>query len=138
MESLTVTRAYVRFGAPVPRGQQPLSALATDGAVVLCCRAAGLARQSRDVLRYQDALSTNRATARQQAALATHLVLARDSACPVRLVIVNPGTELTKGTVGVRPDLVGKVTAFDGDAFTVDFERIAEPVAPKVKSRRRR
>ena len=137
MESLTITRAYVRFGAPVPRGQQPLSAIAADGALVLCCHAGGLERQSRDVLRYRDALSSNRTGARQQAQLATNLVLAKDGDRPVRLVIVNPSTELTKGIVGVRPDLVGKVMEFDGDAFTVDFSRIAEP-EPKVKARRRR
>ncbi len=137
MESLTISRAYVRFGAPVPRGQQPLSAIAADGALVLCCHSGGFGRPSRDVLRYQDTLSSNRTGARQQAQLATHLKLARESDQLVRLVIVNPSTELTKGIVGVRPDLVGKVTEFDGDAFTVDFARIAEP-EPKVKPRRRR
>jgi len=121
----------------VPRGQQPLSAIAADGALVLCCHSGGFARPSRDVLRYQDALSSNRTGVRQQAQLATHLTLAKDSERPVRLVIVNPSTELTKGIVGVRPDLIGKVTEFDGDAFTVDFSRIAEP-EPKIKPRRRR
>ncbi len=126
-----------RRNSPSVRASPPLSAIAADGALVLCCHSGGFGRPSRDVLRYQDTLSSNRTGARQQAQLATHLKLARESDQLVRLVIVNPSTELTKGIVGVRPDLVGKVTEFDGDAFTVDFARIAEP-EPKVKPRRRR
>jgi hypothetical protein len=118
-----------------------LSALAGDGALVLCCHPAGFTRPGRDVLRYQESLSANRTGARQQVVLAQNLVLARDSSLPVRLVIMKPASDASRGTVGVRPDLVGKVTAFDGDAFTVDFSRLEEPepkVKAKVKPRRKR
>ena len=35
MENLKLASAYSRYGAKVPRGQQTLSAIAADGAVVL-------------------------------------------------------------------------------------------------------
>ena len=134
MDALTLTRAYQRYGAPTPRGQRPLSALAADGALVLSCYAGGFGRPHRDLLRYQDSISRNRAGARQAALLGERLRLAHDGSLPVRLVIVTPAQDPVQGTVGVRPDLVGKVVEFDGDAFTVDFSRVAE-IVPKRKAR---
>lgn len=141
MQSLTLTRAFVRFGAAVPRGQQPRWVLAGDGALVLCCSPTGFSRPERDVLRYQDSLSSHGAAARQQAQLARDLHHALDASLPVRLIIVTPAEGDRPASVGVRPDLVGKVTGFDGDAFGVDFTRIApaQPKAsPKAKARRKR
>ena len=135
MDALTLTRAYQRYGAPTPRGQRPLSALAADGALVLSCYVGGFGRPHRDLLRYQDAVSTNRAGARQAELLGERLKLAHDGGLAVRLVIVTPAEAPAQGTVGVRPDLVGKVVEFDGDAFTVDFSRVAAPPPPKRKAR---
>jgi hypothetical protein len=141
MQSLTLTRAFVRFGAAVPRGLQPRWVLAGDGALVLCCSPTGFSRPQRDVLHYQDTLSSQAGATRQQAQLAQKMHHALEASLPVRLIIVTPGAGDRPAMVGVRPDLVGKVTGFDGDAFGVDFTRIAIPQPkpnPKAKSRRKR
>ena len=137
MENLKLANAYARYGAKVARGQQALSAIAADGAVVLRCDSGNFGRPQRDVLRYQDTISSDQTGARRKTLLGQHLLLARDGALPVRLVIVTAPKGPAPRIISVRPDLVGKVTEFDGDHFVVDFSRIA-PLPTKSSSRRKR
>ena len=136
MENLKLSDAYARYGAKIPRGQPALSAIASDGTVVISCEAAKFARTRRDVLRYEDALSADESRSRHRTLLGEHLLLARDSALPVHLVIVTPPKGASPRIISVRPDLVGKVTEFDGDRFVVDFSRI-QPPAGKTTGRRK-
>ena len=137
MENLKLASAYSRYGAKVPRGQQTLSAIAADGAVVLSCHSGNFGGPQRNVLRYQDAISSDRAGARHKTLLGQHLSLARDGDLPVRLVIVTAPKGPSPRVISVRPDLVGKVTEFDGDRFVVDFLRLAKPVEPTAGQRRK-
>lgn len=136
MENLKLADAYARYGAKIPRGQPALSAIASDGTVVISCHAAKFGRTRRDVLRYEDTISTDESGARHKAMLGEHLVLARDGDLPIHLVIVTPPKGPAPRVISVRPDLVGKVTEFDGDHFVVDFSRIVKPAA-KVGARRK-
>ncbi len=136
MENLKLADAYARYGAKIPRGQPVLSAIAADGAVVISCQAAKFARTRRDVLRYEDTLSGDDSAARHKTQLGEHLLLARDGALPVRLVIVTPPKGPSPKIIAVRKDLVGKVAEFDGDRFAVDFSRPDGPVA-KTGGRRK-
>jgi len=137
VENLKLATAYARYGAKVARGHQALSAIAADGAMVLRCNAGNFGRPQRDVLRYEDTISTDQSGARRKTLLGQHLSLARDGALPVRLVIVTAPKGPLPGIISVRPDLVGKVTEFDGDHFIVDFSRLA-PLPTKSSGRRKR
>jgi hypothetical protein len=136
VENLKLADAYARYGAKIPRGQPALSAIASDGTVVISCQAAKFARTRRDLLRYEDTISTDESGTRHKTLLGQHLVLARDGDLPVHLVIVTPPKGPSPRIISVRPDLVGKVTEFDGDRFVVDFSRIAPP-AGKTGTRRK-
>ncbi len=138
MENLKLADAYARYGAKIPRGQPALSAIASDGTVVISCHAAKFARTRRDLLRYEDTISTDEAGTRHKTLLGQHLVLAREGDLPVHLVIVTPPKGPSPRIISVRPDLVGKVTEFDGDHFIVDFSRIAAPFAKAGKAGARR
>jgi hypothetical protein len=138
VENLNLSDAYARYGAKIPRGQPVLSAIAGDGTVVISCYAGKFGRTRRDVLRYEGTISTDDAGDRHKALLGQHLVLARDGDLPVHLVIVTPPKGPSPRIISVRPDLVGKVTEFDGDHFIVDFSRIATPAAKTGKAGGRR
>lgn len=136
MEKLKLADAYARYGAKIPRGQPTLSAIATDGAVVISCQSQRFGRTRRDLLRYEDSISADESGARHKTLLGQHLVLARDGDRPVRLVIVTAAKGPLPRTISVRPDLIGKVTEFDGDHYVVDFSRIEKPAA-KSSARRK-
>ena len=138
MENLRLADAFARYGAKIPRGQPVLSAIAGDGTVVISCHAAKFGRTRRDLLRYESTISTDDAGTRHKTLLGEHLVLARDGNLPVHLVIVTPPKGPSPRIISVRPDLVGKVTEFDGDHFVVDFSRIATPAAKTGKASVRR
>lgn len=137
MENLKLSTAYARYGAKVARGEQAPSAIAADGAVVLQCHSGNFGRTQHDVLRYADAITSERVGVGRRAQLGQHLLAARDGSLPVRLVIVTAPKGTTPRIISVRPDLVGKVTEFDGDRFVVDFSRLA-PLAGKAGARRKR
>jgi hypothetical protein len=139
VEPLRLADAYARYRATIPRGQPVLSALTSDGAVVLSCNATKFDHPLKGVLRYEDAISTDPSAERHKVQLGTHLKLAHEGALPIRLVIVTPARGPLPRIIGVRPDLTGKVTTFDGDRFIVDFSRPPAPEAPpKAKTRHKR
>ena len=139
MEPLRLADAYARYRATIPRGQPVLSAVATDGAVVLSCNASKFDHPHKDVLRYEADISNDTSAERHKVLLGTHLKLAHEGELPIRLVIVTPARGPLPRMIGVRPDLTGTVTTFDGDKFIVDFARPAAPEAPpKARTRRKR
>jgi hypothetical protein len=138
--NLSLSDAFARFGAKPSNRQRGLSAIATDGALVLNCSQAHFGHPSRGVLRYEDRLSGEAAGSRDTELLGRHLTLARDGSLPVRMVVTFRA-ENKNGTGSsschVRPDLIGKVTKFDGDHFIVDFTR-PEVIRQVAASGRRR
>jgi len=141
MMRLSLTDAFARFHAKPSNSQRSSSAIAQDGAMVLSCAQPYFGRPARGVLRYEDRLSRDSAHARSTALLGEHLTLARDGALPVRLVIAHAeeaaGAKSTR-SFHVRPDLIGKVTEFDGDHFIVDFTRLPVPQSPYETPKGRR
>lgn len=135
---LNLLDAFAKFGAKPSNRLRSLSAIAQDGAVVLNCAQAHFGRPGRGVLRYEDNLSREAADAQGTALLGQHLARARDEGLPVRMIVAFT-EESASGKVSrsfhVRPDLVGKVTSFDGDHYVVDFVR---PDAPPAAEKRRR
>jgi|SRR5579863_2652310 len=137
--NLSLRAAFARFGAKLGNRLRGLSAMATDGALVLNCSYAYFGHPSRGVLRYEDRLSRQSSGSNETELLSKHLTLARVGELPVRMVVSSPADEKSgAGTSSchVRPDLIGKVAEFDGDHFVVDFTR-AEVLHPEASARRR-
>jgi len=123
--NLNLVDAFGRFGATPNNRVRGLSAIASDGAVVLNCSQQHFAHPSRGVLRYEDSLSREAQDSKDVVLLGQHLTLARDGSLPVRMIVAF-SSDLKRGTsrsYHVRPDLIGKVVKFDGDHFMVDFIR---------------
>ncbi len=130
MMRLNLADAFARFRAKPSSRLRSVSAVAEDGAIVLSCAQAYFGRPGRGVLRYEDRLSRATGYAQGTALLGEHLTLARDGGLPIRMV-VETSVESASGKISrsfhVRPDLVGKLTEFDGDHFIVDFTRPQGP-----------
>lgn len=130
--------AFARLGAEVTRRQRRLCATAQDGSLVLVCRSSGFSRPGTGVLRYSARLSLTSARSSQIEALRLGLEAATSAGTPVRLIIQTPGVGGSASRVHHRADLVGSVTAFDGDAYSVDFVRIPPAAEAATPSRGRR
>lgn len=138
--NLSLSDAFARFGAKPSNRLRSLSAMATDGALVLNCFLAHFGHPARGVLRYEDRLSRQSPGGRDTELLGRHLTLAYAGALPVRMVVSShaaEGTDSSSSACHVRPDLIGKVAAFDGDHFIVDFTR-PEATRPAADGARRR
>lgn len=129
--NLSLIKAFGRFGAKPSNRLHGLSAIATDGAMVLNCSHAYFGHPSRGVLRYEDRLSREPAESKEMGLLGQHLTLARDGALPIRMVTAVADEKTGTDSCGfhVRPDLIGKVVKFDGDHFIIDFTRREEASA---------
>lgn len=137
--NLTLRDAFARFGAKLGNRLRGLSAMAGDGALVLNCAHTNFGHPSRGVLRYEDRLSRQSLGSADAELLGQHLALAQVGARPVRMVVCARADENNGGASSschVRPDLIGKVAAFDGDHFIVDFTR-TQVIHPTVSGRRR-
>jgi hypothetical protein len=128
--NLSLVDAFSRFGAKPANRLRGLSAMASDGAMVLNCLQAYFGHPSQGVLRYEDKLSREPEENSGNELLKQHLTLAKDGELPVRMVVmttvVNATTSKSTRSFHVRPDLVGKVVLFDGDHFIIDFTRQVE------------
>jgi hypothetical protein len=137
--NLTLRDAFARFGAKLGDRLRGVSAMAADGALVLNCSHAHFAHPSRGVLRYEDSLSRQSLGSVNTELLGEHLALAHVGALPVRMVVSTRADEKSGGSSSschVRPDLIGKVAAFDGDHFVVDFTR-TQAIRPEASGRRK-
>jgi hypothetical protein len=137
--NLSLRDAFARFGAKPSNRLRGLSAMATDGALVLNCSHGHFGHPARGVLRYEDRLSRQSPGSSDTELLGQHLTLARAGALPVRMVVSSQAKDKSAGGGSgchVRPDLIGKVAEFDGDHFAVDFTR-AEVIRPEPSGRRR-
>jgi hypothetical protein len=139
MDSTSLDVAFSRLGADVAGRGRPQWANARDGSLVLVCQSSGFTRPSAGVLRYSAQLSLTRVGLTQIPGLRVSLGAALTGSTPVRLIIQTPAAGRVSGRVHVRADLVGSITSFDGDTYSVDFVRpvpIEDP-AP-VRTRRKR
>ena len=136
--NLSLVDAFGKFGAKPRNRVYSLSAMATDGAMVLNCSKAQFGHPAPGVLRYEDKLSREPATSKEGAYLGEHLALARDGALPVRMVVTSiADDDHGRRSFHVRSDLIGKLVKFDGDHFIIDFTR-SEEIRPVSASGRRK
>lgn len=135
MDHISIGQAFACFGADAAGRQRLLSATAGDGSLVLVCQSSGFSRPGIGVLRYTDQLPASKASPSRYTMLRTHLSDALSAGTDVRLIIQTIGTGRTSSRIHARPDLVGKVTGFDGNEYVVDFSRPPPPPRPP-KARR--
>jgi hypothetical protein len=134
--SNSLSDAFAAFGAKPRNRVRGRSAIAGDGALVLSCSTPYFRRPGPGVLRYEDVLSRDSGDRPGTALLGEHLTLARDGELPIRMVVIAEAREGKAGrSIYARPDLVGRLTQFDGDHFIVDFTRLI--VDPKHSRKRR-
>jgi hypothetical protein len=137
--NLNLTEAFGRFGARPSTRLGTMSAMATDGAMVLACSHGFFRHPAEGVLRYEDKLSRVGDSSKDTELLSRHLTLALDGALPVRMVVAtltNARNDRRTRSFHVRPDLIGKVVKFDGDHFIVDFTRM-EVIRKEVTGKRK-
>lgn len=131
--------AFAKFGAKPKNRLRGRSAIAHDGALVLSCATPHFRRPRPGVLRYEDVLSRDSGDRPGTALLAEHLALARDGQLPVRMVVIaEAGDGKTRNSIYARPDVVGRLTEFDGDHFIVDFTRLVVDLKQPEGGRKRR
>ena len=85
-------------------------------------------------MRYTDILSRWEANSLGNNLLREHLLLALAESLPIRLVVatalntlpIDKGWDasLISKTFHIKPEVVGRLVAFDGDEFIIDFRRI--------------
>ena len=137
MATLGFVEAFAKFGAKLDNPMWAVSALAVDGALVVSCWAHYFKSGGAGISHYSDRLSRWQGNGLGTRLLSEHLTLALDNQLPVRMVIatavdpsaVDDGQDASKvkKTFHVRPDAVGKVLAFDGDNFVIEFQRTPAP-----------
>jgi hypothetical protein len=131
---MNFTTAFARYKAKLKNANWAVSAIADDGSVVISCWSHYFRSTKSGVLPYVDSLSRwNGSNVAGNNLLRTHLEQAVAQNLDVRLVIattndeaaVDRGDDASKlsNTFGVRTDLVGKVTQFDGDNFVIQFRK---------------
>lgn len=135
MSNLGIVDAFRRYGAKQANPQWAVTVIAEDGSLVISCWQHLFRRPSRDVMRYEDRLSTFGHNVAGCNLAREHLVLALRDSLPVRVVIATSSdpAAVDAGRSGsdqanefhVREDLLGRVVEFDGDRFVIDFRRSA-------------
>ena len=130
MKKLSLTEAFAYYGAKLRNTRWAYSAIANDGSLVISCWERFLHTDVDGHKRYEDHLSRWQSNHPGKNLLADHLRQAIEGSLSVRLVVAtldNPkesesgdASSLPK-TFTTEKDLVGKVVAFDGDAFVIEF-----------------
>ena len=143
---MNFTTAFARYGAKLKNANWAVSAIASDGSVVISCRSHYFKPKRADgALPYVDSLSRwNGSNVTGNNLLRTQIEQALEEKLDVRLVIattndasaVDRGEDASKlsNTFGVREDLVGKVTKFDGDNFVIEFRKAQQSAARDARA----
>jgi hypothetical protein len=141
MNSIPLELAYARLGVSLTGSRRPLCAMAADGTLVMVCQSTGFNRPGPGVMRYSATLSLLTSPRSQVEALRASLAAAVAAETQVRLIVQTRAADGSAGTIHTRADLIGNVSAFDGDAFSVDFSRMEveeeEDPDPPKRGRRR-
>ena len=130
MADLNMTTAFNRYGAKLSNVNWAVSAVSNSGELVISCWKTYLSSKDGKLV-YTDRLSRWAGNKPGNNLLRNHLEAAIKEQTNVRLVIAksdNPATidsgepaSGTQNTFGVREDLIGRVSAFDGDEFVLEF-----------------
>ena len=133
MTDIGFVEAFSKFSAKLDNPMWAVSAIAKDGALVVSCWAHYFKKGDKGSLLYVDSLSRWNGNDLGNNLLRTHISRAFSNSLPVRVVVatakdtnaIDHGNDASKvkKTFHVREDLVGKVIAFDGDDFIIEFKK---------------
>jgi len=133
MKKLTLTKAFAQFGAELKNPRWQVSALASDGSLVVSCWSFLLKSTPDGNVPYEDQWSRWRGGNRTgMNLLKSHLLMAIEHELPVRLVIAtlekpedadSPSTDgsVFPKTFSTDARLVGRVVKLDDDGFAIEF-----------------
>jgi hypothetical protein len=131
--NMAFMEAFAAFGAKPVNPMWAVSAIADDGALVLSCWAHICKPGGKGVLLYKDTLSRWGGNEMGCNLLRTHLKQALLHGLPVRMVVattaeteaVDSGQDASKvkKTFHIRPEVIGRVTSFDGDQYVIEYRR---------------
>lgn len=130
MSKLTLTEAFAHYGATLRNVQWAVSDIA-NGHLVVSLWAHKFRKAVDGIMPYEDRLS--RWSGAGNSLFRQHLEQAYQDKLPVRAVIVRAedpdavdyGVDAStiKKSFSVRPELVGRVSKYDGDEFVIEFRR---------------
>ncbi|MFT2157968.1 hypothetical protein [Pseudomonas putida] len=131
---LGYTEAFKRYDAVLDNPNWAVSAISSDGSLVISCWTHYFEKRQPDVLVYVDSLSRWKGYNKPGLnLLRKHLEHTASENVMVRLVMartsdpaaVDLGGDASKlkNTFSVREDLIGKLITFDGDNFTIEFRK---------------
>jgi len=134
MRELGFVEAFAKHGAKLVNPQWAVSAMAEDGALVVSCWGHLIKTPAKGVMVYEDHLSRWDRNKAGSSLLRGHLEEAMRESLPVRLVIataedpalVDRGDDAskTKKTFHIPDGVEGRVIAFDGDKFVIEFRKL--------------
>jgi hypothetical protein len=144
MNEVNLAEAFLRYNVkPISHTR---SAVTPEGELVLSCSYGRFQRGDPGVLKYEEDLSEDASIA--ATTLRAHLAEALRDGLEVRLIVAIP-VQMTPSLDGShvpprpprtsfhpRKDLVGRVTAFDGQRFVLDFRKQAQAADGQPASRR--
>jgi len=133
MGNIGFVEAFEKFNTKLVNPMWAISAIATDGAMVMSCWSHAFKSGDKGVLRYVDNLSRWGGNNLGRDLLKEHLSKAFNEKLPVRLVVatttdtasVDAGRDASKISkkFHIREDVVGKLSEYDGDNYVIDFTK---------------
>jgi hypothetical protein len=133
MSNIGFVEAFEKFNAKLVNPMWAVSAIATDGAMVMSCWSHAFKFGGKGVLKYTDNLSRWGGNELGRDLLKEHLSKAFIEKLPVRLVIattidtasVDAGHDASKisKTFHIREDVVGQLSEYDGDNYVIEFKK---------------
>ena len=133
MANIGFVDAFSKFGAKLDNPMWAVSAIAQDGALVISCWEHYFKKGGKGILQYVDSLGRWNGNDLGNNLLKIHISKAFSDSLPVKVVVatakdtnaIDYGNDASnvKKTFHVREDLVGKVIAFDGDNFIIEFKK---------------
>ena len=135
MSEANLLDAFARY--KVKSSTRARSALTADRALVLSCFYNRFHRAEVGILRYEEDLATD--TGSVATLLRTHLAEALKSELDVKVIIAmaterpspkeadpKTSTRSPRMSFHARMDLIGRVTSFDGNLFTIEFRKASD------------
>lgn len=132
MGNLNLAETFAQYGAKRVNPQWAVSAIAEDGSLVMSCWFHYI-RTTDGIWRYEETLSRWSGNAAGNNLCRQHVEDAFKNNRPVRIVIartedtatVDSGQDASKvkKEFYTKPEMIGRITYFNGDRFIIDFQR---------------
>lgn len=133
MKGLSLTAAFKSYGAALTNPRWSVSAKADDGSIVISCWEKLFSKG----MVYSDRLSRWEGNKPGNAELRQLIAEAKDLDLPVRLIVAHlednaaldgvwGDASAIKKNFSTRPDVVGRIIAYDGDMFTIVFSKSSQ------------